>query len=148
MGVVHGMAHGYRGCSIEGERAGCVGGNAVMRFTIQGRLPGYNEIIGATNAHRYAGHMLKRRETKRCGQEIIAQSVPTFKKPISILFQWFEPNARRDIDNVSAGQKFILDALVETGRLTNDTREWVTMITHEFPIDRKNPRIEVVVIEV
>ena len=56
---------------------------------------------------------------------------------------WASRTAKKDIDNVCAARKFILDALVSMGILPNDTRKWVRGFTDEFIIDRKNPRTEV-----
>lgn len=116
------------------------------RFTIQGRLPGLNEIVGANRSNRYAGGAQKKKETQRCQWAIIAGSVPVFTCPVTVHFQWIERDLKRDPDNISAGAKFILDALVVLGRIPNDTRRWIKGISHVFnEPDKQNPRIEVTV---
>jgi Holliday junction resolvase RusA-like endonuclease len=63
-------------------------------------------------------------------------------------FRWIEKDLRRDPDNICAGAKFVMDALVELGRIPGDTRRWVKGISHEFPDpDAKNPRIEITITE-
>jgi hypothetical protein len=115
-------------------------------FTIDGRLPGLNEIIGAINIHRYKGATLKKKETARCMWAIIAGHVPTFTDPVRIGFRWIEPNMMRDPDNISAGAKYVLDALVQLKRIPNDTRRWVKSITHDFAEpDGVSPRVEVTI---
>lgn len=68
--------------------------------------------------------------------------------PVSLEFVWYEPNRKRDIDNVIFGEKFILDGLVEMGILENDSQKYVTQVKHEVKCDKDNPRIEVVLNEV
>lgn len=114
------------------------------RFTISGTLAGLNEIIQTARYNRFAGASQKKKETQRCQWAIIAGSVPTFTTPVTVAFRWIERDFRRDPDNVCVGAKFALDALVELGRIPNDTRRWIKGITHEFPEpDNMNPRIEV-----
>lgn len=114
------------------------------RFTIPGRLPGLNEIVGAARYNRFAAASQKKKATELCAQHVIASRIPAFKGPVALTIDWIEPNNRRDIDNVAAGAKFILDALVSSGRLPNDSRKWVKALTHTFPpADKMNPRVEV-----
>lgn len=111
-----------------------------VTLTIPGRLPGLNEMIGATNRNRFVGNALKKKFTALCAE--YAQLLPQFNKPINISISWIEPNARRDIDNVAAGIKYILDGMVLANKLPNDTRHWVRNIAHSFPEpDKENPRI-------
>lgn len=115
---------------------------ATFTFEIPGRLPGLNELIGANRAHRMAGAALKKKTQTFCGQYIVASRVPKFSEPVTVEFTWIEPNSRRDLDNITTGAKFILDALVETQTIANDTRAWITGISHSFPNPEKdNPRV-------
>ncbi len=58
-------------------------------------------------------------------------------------FFWFEPNRHRDIDNVMFAQKFVLDALVQTGILEDDGWEQVKKITHHVIQDPEYPGVTV-----
>ena len=58
--------------------------------------------------------------------------LPKFENPVKIHFHWIEGNKRRDYDNVSAGKKFILDALVECGKLKDDNRKCVVAFSDTF----------------
>ncbi len=61
-----------------------------------------------------------------------------------MIFRWYEEDKRRDIDNIAFAKKFILDALVKTGILPDDSRKWLLSFVDDFPEpDRSNPRIEV-----
>lgn len=122
----------------------------IAKFVIPGRLPSLNEIIAVAQYNRFAYGHLKKKSTGICAQAVIAHQVPKFDKPVTLDILYIEKNARRDIDGVfSAGMKFILDALGPeshggTGRIPNDTREWVKEIRNSAPlVDPKNPRIEV-----
>jgi len=119
-----------------------------VKFTISGRLPGMNDFIGAMNANRWKGADLKRKETRRCAMAVVG--ISPIHKPVTISICWYEPNRRRDIDNVSAGgTKVLLDGLVSAGILPNDGRKWVKGISHWFPeIDPLNPRVEVTLEEI
>lgn len=70
------------------------------------------------------------------------------KKPVTMLYTWYEPNRKRDLDNVSSyGRKVIQDALVHCGVLHNDGWKQILGFADRFYVDRKEPRIEVVILE-
>ena len=117
-----------------------------FQFYIPGRLPGLNEIVDSARAHWSKGRDQKKEFTSLCGQYVIASQVPFFLDPVTIRFDWYEKDMRRDLDNITAGAKFILDALVNTRRLRNDTRRWVRSISHGFPDpDKTNPRVGITI---
>ena len=63
-------------------------------------------------------------------------------------YLWVEPNRRRDLDNISSfGRKVIQDALVDTGVLKDDGWKYVVGFSDKFDVDKKNPRIEVLIRE-
>ena len=113
-------------------------------FEIKGRLPGYNEL----NKQPWQA-------ARRIKQDAMAQvmwaarrhRVEPVQGPCEITIACFEPNARRDVDNVTAGaNKVILDALQQMGILKGDGRKYVSD-TYNPPVevDRRNPRVEVVI---
>lgn len=63
--------------------------------------------------------------------------------PIGLKIKWYEPNNRRDIDNITFGTKFILDSMVCMGIIEDDSRKYVDSIEHVVYTDKDNPRIEV-----
>lgn len=65
-----------------------------------------------------------------------------------ILFRWYEPNKKRDLDNICSAKKFIQDALVKMGVLQGDGWRHIIGFSDEFYIDKDNPRIEVEIKEV
>lgn len=113
---------------------------------IEGRLPGMNELLKAVSRHWAAGYQLKELHMQKIQWACINQHikpVPAFQKPV-ITVMCFEPNARRDEDNVKAGAcKIVLDALQKAGILQGDGRKYITLVQPPVEVDRKNPRIEV-----
>lgn len=118
-----------------------------QHFTITGRLPGYNELKARCwqeSARRKADAM---REVQIAA---MAARIKPVRQRISITIRCFEPNAKRDVDNVTAGAgKVILDALQEIGVLAGDGRKYIEQVVYsKVEVDRKNPRIEVEMEEV
>jgi len=79
-----------------------------------------------------------------------AQCKQEFTAPVWIGFTWYEPNARRDYDNISGmGRKLILDAMQKAGLIGNDNRRYIAGFDKEvFLVDKDNPRVVVTVTEV
>ena len=70
------------------------------------------------------------------------------KKAVRMEYRWYEPNRKRDLDNISSyGRKIIQDALVATQVIQNDSWKQVEGFSDSFDVDRKNPRIEVTIVE-
>jgi hypothetical protein len=65
--------------------------------------------------------------------------------PADYVITWYCKNMRQDKDNIMAGQKFIFDGLMAAKKLQNDGWKQVRDVTHKFEVDKKNPRIEVVI---
>ena len=70
-----------------------------------------------------------------------------YKYPAKLKIVFYEPDRRRDVDNVSFASKFILDGLVKAQILQNDSQKYVSEIQSTVGVDKKNPRIEVEIIE-
>lgn len=118
----------------------------IYQFTLNGRLPGLNEIISACRHNKFSGAKQKRDATAFIGFQLLSLKVPAIRFPVKIHFKWVEPNHRRDRDNVQSGSKFILDAMQELFLLVNDSRKWVLDVTHDTQtVDKTNPRIEVTI---
>jgi Holliday junction resolvase RusA-like endonuclease len=116
------------------------------KLNIPGELPGLNEIIDASKNHFGSYASMKEFYTDMIAW--LAYSLPQFENPIKAHIVWYARTKRRDPDNVMAGQKFIFDGLVKAGKIQKDTWKFIQAITHDFQIDRQNPRIEVEIEEV
>lgn len=98
------------------------------------RLPSLNEYIKACRGNKYGGASMK----KQVESELMwyIRKLPKFENPIKIDFLWIEENKRRDLDNISYGKKFILDAMVKSGILKDDNRRCVTAFSDSFAYDK------------
>lgn len=118
-----------------------------MKFTVPGQLPGYNQLKGK--------HWAESARIKCEAMELVmwsakAAKVPPVRSQVAVKIQCYEPNKRRDPDNVNFGAcKVILDALQRIGVLSGDGRKYIHELITPMPeIDRDNPRVEIEMIEV
>jgi len=116
-------------------------------FTIDGRLPTMNEIIASAKKGKgcYQPYSKMKHEYTTL-VSLMARRSPMFKKP-SLKITWYEKNKKRDMDNIVAGKKFILDGLVTAGIIKDDSRKYINSIHDIIKDDSKNPRIEVTLTE-
>jgi hypothetical protein len=59
------------------------------------------------------------------------------------IFAWREERRQRDEDNVSVGQKFVLDGLQAAGALVKDGWSNVNGFEHRFAVDTARPGVRV-----
>jgi len=118
-----------------------------VTFTIPGRLPGLNEYTRACRSHAQQGAALKRQAEAQVIWSAKAARLKPVSGPVFMSFAWYEPDRRRDTDNVAFAKKFILDALVQLGILADDGRNHVVGFADEFRIDCERPRIVVTIEE-
>lgn len=119
-----------------------------VKLIIPGILPNLNDYISAERQHRQKAAQMKK-QTER----IIMLCAKTqlrgvsFDGQVVMRYTWYEPNRRRDKDNVSSfGRKCIQDALVRAGMLKNDGWGEIETFSDCFFVDKKNPRVEVEII--
>lgn len=118
------------------------------RFVIYGKLPGLNDYTRANRGNKYLANKMKQDIQKNiCKYIVFGVSMKDLEKvdryPIGLKIKWYEPNNRRDIDNITFGTKFILDSMVCMGIIEDDSRKYVDSIEHVVYTDKENPRIEV-----
>jgi len=95
------------------------------------QLPGLNDFMDANRRNRYAGADMKKKWTEAVAWECKAQKIVPYQVPVTLSFMWFEPNARRDPDNIIFAKKFILDGLVMAGVIPGDTQKWIRGFNYE-----------------
>lgn len=116
---------------------------------IHGRLPGLNELIDAERRHRQLGAKLKR-QAENVVRMYIRQQLRGYKPktPVTLYYYYYEPNRKRDKDNISAfAHKVIQDSLVKEGIIDNDGWDYVKDFFVRFYVDKGFPRIEVEIVE-
>jgi Holliday junction resolvase RusA-like endonuclease len=115
-----------------------------VTFVIDGQLPNLNEYTRACRANKYVGAKMKKEAEERICWHIKQQIPEThYDVVVCLNFRWYEPNKKRDLDNICFAKKFILDALVSSGTIKADGWQGVAGFTDEFFIDKEKPRIEV-----
>lgn len=121
-----------------------------IKFIIPGRLPGMNEFHHECNRHRMAGAAMKKTAMEQCMWSMLeCKKKKVHFDNCSVDITWYEPNKRRDPDNISAfGRKVIFDALQQMGVISNDGWKQISSITERWKVDKQNPRIEIVLTEV
>lgn len=120
-------------------------------LTIKGRLPGLNEYIDVERTNRFAAAKMKREFEQHIGAFIYMAvdqgTLHSHDKPCELIIKWFEPNRRRDLDNISFATKFIQDALVKCGVFPDDNSKYIRALHHTYHVDTAEPRIEITIRE-
>ena len=93
------------------------------------KLPSLNEYVRVCRTNPYKASAFVKDVENDIG--IFLARLPVFER-VKIHFHWVEGTKRRDFDNVAAGKKFILDAMVKANRLKDDNRKCVTAFTDTF----------------
>lgn len=116
----------------------------MVTLIIEGTLVNLNDYTKACRTNRFVGNEMKEKTEARISIHIREQLTGMhFNEPVRLSFRWYEPNKRRDLDNICFAKKFILDALVKNNVLVDDGWRWVKGFTDDFFIDRERPRVEV-----
>ena len=111
-----------------------------MRIEIPMKMPSLNDYIKACRRNRYAGAAMKKKVEQQI--EPYLQEMPKFTRPVLISFIWVETNQKRDPDNIASAKKFILDAMVRSGKLKDDNRKYIIGFTDYFT---EGPETKVIV---
>ena len=120
------------------------------KLIIQGRLAGMNEYTEQNRRNKYAGASMKAKEQARV-EWAIRQQIKTkkLKTPVNLSYTYYEPNKRRDKDNISAfAHKVVQAALTKTGLLENDGWAEIGNFQDDFFVSKEDPRIEVRIEEI
>jgi Holliday junction resolvase RusA-like endonuclease len=123
-----------------------------FRVVVPLRFPGLNEMIAAAKSHYHVyGEMAKVHVE---AVKLAAQAAcpvnsspehPRYNSSVRVSCTWVEPNRRRDIDNIQAGVKFILDGLHEANIIPNDSQKYVAEVRHEVRKECGKGYVEVIV---
>jgi Holliday junction resolvase RusA-like endonuclease len=120
------------------------------KLIIEGRLADLNEYQLKCRSHWSKGNALKKEQEFIVSAYIKAQLSNVYvDKKVKMHYHWYEPNKKRDLDNISSfGRKVIQDALVKSGVLLNDGWKNIAGFTDSFYSDPKRPRVEVIIEEI
>ncbi|MAH51419.1 hypothetical protein CMI37_36725 [Candidatus Pacearchaeota archaeon] len=126
-----------------------------FKFFIPGPLPGLNEIMNVARGtkrgnltaarqkaewtYRVAGYIhLTMNQTKKV----------QFTGAVFIEFTWYEKNKRRDPDNIASAKKFLMDGMVRSGLICDDTWRYISGFSDKWVVNKTQPGVYVVVREV
>lgn len=116
----------------------------MQKLIIPGRLPGLNEIINSSRTHWAVAARQKIEAMNTVIYAARAARIKPVKGFAEITITCYEPNKRRDADNVQAGaNKVILDALYKAGIIAGDGQKYIKLIQPPISVDRDNPKIEI-----
>lgn len=104
-----------------------------------------NEIIAMNRSYRGAAIYTKKKKEleARVWASCKKCNIKPVEEKVRLAFTWYEPNRRRDYDNIATGKKFIIDGLVKSGILKKDNQKAMAGFTDLFGCDPIRPRIEV-----
>ena len=115
-----------------------------MRIIIPFSLPTLNEYSNAERTHKHAAARMKKQATTQCAW-VFAGHPPIARYDLIFNFEWYAINKKIDPDNISFGKKFILDGMVMAGFIQNDGWKNVRGFSDSFYVDKKTPRVEIVI---
>jgi Holliday junction resolvase RusA-like endonuclease len=116
----------------------------MITLVIEGQLPNLNEYTRACRSNKFIGAKMKKAAEDIISSYILQQiNGVRFEETVELSFRWYEPNKKRDLDNICFAKKFILDALVSNKIIVADGWKGVIGFTDHFFVDKENPRIEV-----
>lgn len=110
----------------------------MLKFNIKTELPSLNEYISKERSNRFTAANLKKKYTAVCGlaAKVIKNKIKKDTQ-YSLIINWTVKNNKKDPDNIYFGVKFILDGLVNSGVLQNDTRKFIKNIHHNIETGSK-----------
>ena len=118
-------------------------------FTIPGRLEGLNAYTNAQRTNPFVGAKMKKEQTRLIALSDDVRNavpIPDDAYPVTVKIDWYEPNKRRDPDNIVSAKKYILDGLQEAGIIRNDGWSEIGGFTEMVYLSKDNPRVEITLI--
>lgn len=111
-------------------------------ITLYYEFTSLNKMINANRGNYHIGAKIKKRESDFVRLSTLNKT--PFKTPCRLKFTWLIKNRRTDPDNTSSAKKQILDGLVKSKIIPDDTHKYILGFTDEFEIsDKVGVRIEV-----
>lgn len=111
------------------------------------RFPNLNDYTKALKKHRLSGSNMKAEWTDLVVEWCKTKRLGHFTEPVFVEFHWYEPNKKRDMDNVAFAKKFILDGLQKAGVITNDNPTWILGFSDRFYYEGKKAGIRIIMRE-
>lgn len=100
-----------------------------MHLTIHGQLPSLNEANNAARTHWTKAARMKKEATELVALQ--CTRMPKITKPVMLTFHWFY-SSKHDFDNIRSACKFVLDGMVQAGKLPDDNQKWVVGFNGDY----------------
>ena len=110
---------------------------------IQHKFTGLNEYTNISRGNRYRSSSIKKQETEISRLHFL--NTPTINTPCRLKFTWIMKTKRMDLDNRAFSKKFILDGMVQTNVIPDDSLKYVIGFQDDYEIGTQDGvRIEVI----
>lgn len=123
-----------------------------MKFIIDGSMPGMNEMIDEAKRKnkRYDPYSKMKKEYTNLVHWTCKSQLPRDYKVEKCFLDiaYYCKDKRRDKDNIAACKKFIFDGMQSAGVIKNDGWREVEGWNENFYVDKKNPRIVIIIEEI
>lgn len=118
------------------------------KLIIWDRLDGLNEYTKANRTNPHVGAAMKKNN-----ESLIIPYIRKYLRgkhfdKINLDITWYERTKRRDPDNIFFAIKFILDALVTCKVIDDDSQDHIGEVRERVIVNKKLPRIEVLIKEI
>ena len=104
-------------------------------YIINMKLPSLNQYIYKCRANKYGSARYKKEIQNNIA--IFLNRMPIYENPIYIDFLLIEQNKRRDFDNICFSKKFILDTMVQLGKIQNDSWGYILGFSDRFCLSKE-----------
>ena len=115
-----------------------------VKVTIPCEMVDLNTYINAERANKFIAAKIKKEQTNMAAQCTISQTRGIqIQKPVDVSFIWYSKNKKKDPDGIAFAKKFILDGMVISGLLPQDSQRWIKSFHDDFDVDKGYPRVEI-----
>ena len=122
-----------------------MGAERIVNIKLRGYIPTLNEYIKVERQHRLRAARLKRKTQANLIPQFMERKIPPFNC-VRLGYNWSRPHRREDKDNIAFGQKFVQDAMVSSGVISNDGWNKVVGFTHNFSVNKELDAPELILV--
>lgn len=115
-----------------------------IKITLKGIQYDWNKVLELMGRSPFKHAAWKKAQEALISSQLLQTPKITYRA--KYVYNWFEPNRRKDPGNIAGSEKLIADALQKCGIIENDGWDQISGIEHRFSIDKANPRLELEII--
>ena len=94
----------------------------IQTIHFKGQLTPMNQINNSNRTHWSIGAKIKKVETQAIALQ--CSKLKPITKPVGLTFYWHY-SSKHDYDNIRSCAKVVLDGIVASGKLPDDSQKWV-----------------------